>query len=84
MRIYIDMNNHLDSTLLTIVTVFGYVLFVITFQALVGAFTLLAAATTALWNVYKFIMDRRDRKRTSQNGSGKVANIENIKKHENE
>jgi hypothetical protein len=74
----------MDTQYLTMITVFGYVLFVITFQAMVGIMTMMAAATTALWNIYKFIMDRRDRKRAIEKENGKVIDINTNKKQENE
>lgn len=62
MKLYPDMNWNLDTNLLTIASVVFYAIFIITFQAFVGIATIIAATTTALWNIYKFIMDRKDRK----------------------
>jgi hypothetical protein len=57
--------------MLTVITVFFYVLFVITSQGAAAIATILAAFSTLLWNVYKYIMDRKDRKKANiQNMNG--------------
>lgn len=66
MKLIRNMNNNFDSTGLLMISIGLYVVFVITFQAVVGIFTMIAAATTALWNVYKFIMDRKDREKQNK------------------
>lgn len=84
MKLVPDINQNMDTQYLTIITIFGYVLFVITFQAVVGIMTILAASTTALWNIYKFMMDRKDRKRIAENEKAKIIDIQTNKKQEHE
>lgn len=63
MKLAPDMQYNIDSNMLTVITVFFYVLFVITSQGAAAVATVLAAISTLLWNVYKFLMDRKDRRR---------------------
>jgi hypothetical protein len=69
MGIRADMNYGFDTNILTVITVFFYVLFIITFQALAAVMTIVAATSTAIWNIYKIVMDRRDRRKASGNGT---------------
>lgn len=79
------MHNNIDTNILTVITVFFYVLFVITFQAVTAVMTILAAASTLVWNIYKIVMDRRDRHKSTSNGAGgKVIDIKQDKSIEHE
>jgi hypothetical protein len=85
MKLYPDMNNSIDTNILTVITVFFYVLFVITFQAVTAVATILAAASTLIWNIYKIVMDRRDRNRAKHNGTNaKIVKKEQEKTIKNE
>lgn len=52
-----------NSTLMTILSVFLYLLTVITWQSVAAIFTIMAAASTLCLNLYKVYTDMKDRKR---------------------
>lgn len=70
MKLSPNMHNNMDTTMLTVLTLFFYVLFVITFQSVAAIMTILAAASTLVWNTYKIITDRNDRRKSKHNQNG--------------
>jgi glucan phosphoethanolaminetransferase (alkaline phosphatase superfamily) len=52
-----------DSNLLTVFLVFVYVVAVITLQALASVCVIVTALSTLALNIYKIVMDKRDRKK---------------------
>lgn len=87
MRLHPDMHYNTDTNILTAMSVFCYVLFIITLQSLAGIMTIVAASTTAIWNIYKFTMDRKDRKQAHQkemNGKVYIEKTESVKNPKNE
>ncbi len=87
MKLSPDMNYNMDTNILTIATVFCYVLFVITLQSVAAIMTIIAAGSTAIWNVYKIVVDRRQRrhgKMDHQTGEPGAHQAENIKSNNHE
>lgn len=85
MKLTPDMNYNVDTNVLTVLTVFCYVLFVITLQSVAAIMTIVAATTTAVWNIYKIITDKRERdraRRGNSNGSKHNKSIEQLKSTE--
>lgn len=52
-----------DSNLLTVLLVFVYVVAVITLQALASVCVIVTALSTLALNIYKIVMDKKDRKK---------------------
>lgn len=61
------MMNNVDSTFMTMITIFLYALFVITIQSVAGICAIIAAISTFILNVYKFRELLKDKNKPKQN-----------------